>query len=514
MREKNKKVTRREFLKTTGGVAAAAGMTAGGIVLGAGRADGDELPQKWDEEVDVVVIGSGFAGLAAALEAKTGGASVVVIEKMAVPGGNSIINGGVIAAAGSTMQGKKGIKDSPELLFEDMLKAGLDLNYPQLARMVAEQSVNTFNWTVDYLGVQYGGLLHMGGHSVARSHATYNNSGSAIVNQQLDKLKGLGVKVRTRTYLEKILQTNEGRIVGVKVREGYKFPDENSGTVKTIKSKKGVVLATGGFSNDVAFRLTQDPKLTSDVESTNQPGATAEGLKGALKVGATPVQPSWIQLGPWASPDEKGFGLAPHFASGAVFTYGIMVDPDTGKRFISELADRKIRSDAILKTGHPCIGITDDVAAKNCMGPPGFLDKLLKRGVVKRFDTLEALCLAYKMPFNAARECVENYNNYLQAGEDKEFGRYLQKDAKPISHAPFYALRLWPKVHHTMGGLQINKKAQVIGLDQNPIKGLYAAGEVAGGIHGAVRLGSIAVLDCLVFGRIAGQTVSAEKGLV
>ena len=270
-------------------------------------------------------------------------------------------------------------------------------------------------------------------------------------------------------------------------------------------------MATGGFSKDVPFRLTQDPKLIAKVDSTNQPGATAEALKEALRIGATPVQPSWIQLGPWASPDEKGFGLAPHFASGAVFTYGIMVDPKTGKRFVSELANRKVRADAIIKTGHTCIGIADDVAAKNCGGPPKLLEKVLERGVVKKYDTLEALCEAYNMPYKAVKESVDNYNAYLKTGEDKEFGRTLQKDAKPIAKAPFYALRLWPKVHHTMGGLQINKRAEVIGLDQKPIKGLYASGELAGGIHGAVRLGSCAVVDCLVFGRIAGKNAAAEK---
>jgi len=106
---------------------------------------------------------------------------------------------------------------------------------------------------------------------------------------------------------------------------------------------------------------------------------------------------------------------------------------------------------------------------------------------------------------------VEKYNSYVNTGTDKEFGRYIQKDAKPMAKAPFYAIRLWPKVHHTMGGIQINTKAQVIGLDNESIKGLYAAGEVAGGVHGAVRLGSCAVVDCLVFGRIAGKNAAAEK---
>lgn len=506
-----KEWTRRDFIKISGSATALAGAAATGILGAPGKAFGAEIPEKWEGEADVVVIGSGFAGLAAALEAKAAGSSVLVFEKMRVPGGNSIINGGVIAAVGTAFQQEKEIKDSPELMYEDMMKAGLRLNHPELTRMVAEQSKEVFQWTMDYLGVKYVGLLHMGGHTVARSHMTHNSSGSAIVQRQLAKLKEMGVDVDTGTYLEKLFQNKDARVVGVQVREGYRFPDENSGKVKRIKAKKGVVMATGGFSNDVAFRMIQDPKLVDKVESTNQPGATAEAFKEALRRGATPVQPSWIQLGPWASPDEKGFGLGPHFASGAVFVYGIMVDPATGKRFIDELADRKKRADAIIQTGHPCVGIADDVAAKKCGGPPGLLEKVLERGVVKKFDTFQDLCREYDMPYEAVKKSVEDYNSYVRAGEDKAFGRVIAKDAKPIEKPPFYAMRLWPKVHHTMGGVQINKDAAVVGLDQRPIKGLYAAGELAGGIHGAVRLGSCAVVDCLVFGRIAGKNAGSAK---
>ena len=507
----NKNLSRRDFLKATGGAVAFTGIGATGLTLRPQKVSAAEAPAKWDEDFDVVVIGSGFAGLAAAIEAKDAGASVVVLEKMRVPGGNSIINGGVMAVAGSFIQAEKGIKDSPDLMYEDMMKAGLYLNHPELTRMVADQSNPTFRWCIDYLGVGFKGLLHMGGHTVARSCATSTYSGSAIVNKELDKLKEMGVEVRTGVYLEKIFRGHNGRILGVQAREGYRFPKEDSGKAKTIQTRKALVMATGGFSNDVPFRMIQDPKLIEKVMSTNQPGATGEGLRELLRIGATPVQPSWIQLGPWASPDEKGFGLGPHFATGPVFSYGIMVDPATGKRFISELANRKIRADAIIRTGHAAIGISDQEGAEKCGGPPGALKKLLERGVVKKFDTLEDLCKAYDMPYDAVRESVEKYNSYVKTGTDKEFGRYIQKDAKPMVQAPFYAIRLWPKVHHTMGGVQINPKAQVMGLDAKPIQGLYAAGEVAGGVHGAVRLGSCAVVDCLVFGRIAGKNAAAEK---
>tara|TARA_B100000614_G_scaffold262912_1_gene301105 strand:- start:35607 stop:36167 length:561 start_codon:yes stop_codon:yes gene_type:complete len=164
-------LTRRQLLKA-GGASMLGGLALGGAGLSRqARAEAmpGKMPAKWDEEVDVVVVGSGFAGLAAAHEAAKAGASVALLEKMRTPGGNSIISGGVIAAAGSPLQAEQGIQDSPDSLYEDMLKAGLYLNQPELARIVADKSVETVQWTIDELGVEYSGLSHMGGHAVPRS---------------------------------------------------------------------------------------------------------------------------------------------------------------------------------------------------------------------------------------------------------------------------------------------------------------------------------------------------------
>jgi succinate dehydrogenase/fumarate reductase flavoprotein subunit len=152
-------------------------------------------PEKWHDEAEVVIIGSGFAGLAAAIEANNAGASVIILEKMKSRGGNSIISDGLVAAAGSARQKEKGIKDSPELMVADMLKAGLGLNHPDLVRIVAEKSSAAIQWTIDYLGVQYKRRLEqLGGHSVPRSHVAYGQSGSFIVRQMLAKIKALGMK--------------------------------------------------------------------------------------------------------------------------------------------------------------------------------------------------------------------------------------------------------------------------------------------------------------------------------
>ena len=299
-KEKNvKTVTRRNFLKAAGATAAAAGLATGGMTLTPWTAEAAALPKKWDETFDVVIIGSGFAGLAAAYEAKKAGASVVVLEKMRTPGGNSIINGGVVSAAGSPKEKEQGIEDSPELLLKDMLTAGLNLNHVELAKIVADNSWPTVQWTIDELGVKYKDKLSQeGGHSVPRMYSTYNQSGSAIVQQQLAKLKEIGVQPRVQSYLTQIYRDADGRVKGVQIREKYVFPNADSGKLKNIKARKAVILGTGGFGNDVAFRTIQDPRLTAEFPSTNQPGATAESLREALRIGCTPLQLSWIQLGP------------------------------------------------------------------------------------------------------------------------------------------------------------------------------------------------------------------------
>ena len=513
--KKPKDQSRRDFLKSTGGAAAVAGMAIGGVALGPREAAAgwDPMPKKWNETYDVVVIGSGFAGLAAAYEAKKAGASVVVLEKMRTPGGNSIINGGIIAAAGSPLEAEKGLKDSPQQLFEDMLREGLGYNYPELVKPMAEASVATVMWTKNELGAKYTDILvQEGGHAVPRSYQTYNSSGSAIVLPLLEKLKGIGVEPRLQVYLQKILRDKDGRVKGVEVREGYTFPKADSGKVKYIKAKKAVVLAYGGFGQDVAFRTIQDPKLTAKFESTNQPGATGEAWREAFRIGCTPVQLDWIQVGPWASPDEKGFGLGPHFAQEAAAMYGVWINTKTGKRFISELANRKLRADKIMELGNKgenCIAVAD---ANGASWVKDKLPKLMERGVVKQFNTLDDLAKAYNVPPDVFKQTIENYNKFVAQAKDDEYSRYMNKNAKPIATAPFYAMRLLPKVHHCMGGVRINPQSQAIDfMTDKPIPGLYAAGEAVGGVHGAVRLGSCATLDCLFFGRIAGQNAAKEK---
>lgn len=496
---------RRHFLKSTGIMMGA----LGGMALSrpaAAVAPPAPVPQKWDTTVDVLIIGTGFAGLAAAIEARNAKADVLIIEKMPLFGGNSILNGGDLSAAGSSMQQALGIKDSPELMYQDMMKAGNWLNYPELARTVADHSVEALEWAKS-LGAEFDRVNYHGGHAVKRAHQLKQRSGSGLVVKQYQKAKELGVVIEQRTKLERLIIDNQGRVLGAEVRRGYKFPDDASGSIAFIRATKGVVLASGGFSQGVALRQMYDPRLTDAFTSTNQPGATGEALMAASMIGALATQMDWIQLGPWTSPDEQGFGYIPQFVE-RVVGYGLMVDPANGKRFFKETGNRKERADAIIQLGHPALIIADKTNTLK-MVDEGQMNGALKNGSLKTYNTLEEVAQAYGMPVAAFVEQVKRWNGYVEQHleNDPDLGCMIFKDASPNITPPYYVARLWPRVHHTMGGLAINKDAQVIGFDLKPIAGLYAAGEAAGGVHGAVRLGSVAMTDCIVFGRIAGKNV-------
>ena len=316
-------LNRRTFL--SGSVAAGAAALFG--TEAAHAAGAVKLPTKWDETADVVIVGSGFAGLAAAIEAKKAGASVVVLEKMATVGGNSIINGGILTATGCPQQKKHGIKDSPELLAHDMLVAGLYLNNPEKVKLVADNALSNYEWTVNELGVEYNpdAIGQEGGHSVPRYVFTKNGSGSGIVSKEVEKLEKLGVKVRTRTYVKHVLRDDTGRVLGLEVLEGYRFPKTGTGKTKFIRAKKAVILCYGGFSRDVEYRTMQDPKLTAALDSTNQPGATSELWRETSRIGCAQVQNDWIQCTPWNNPKEKGMGIGWTFAQSGAAEYGLWV---------------------------------------------------------------------------------------------------------------------------------------------------------------------------------------------
>lgn len=461
----------------------------------------DNNQVKWDLQVDVVIIGTGFAGLSAAIEAHNHGAKVLVIEKTKALGGNSIISDGGIAAPETFLQEKYHIKDSKESMYEDMLKAGLSKNQPELVKTLVNCAKEAFDWSKDYLGVKYLDRVDIfGGHSVPRCYTAEKITGGTIIRQFKKKLIELGIEVRFDTAFIKFVVDENNIVCGILVNE--------KGNEIYIKTLSGVVLATGGFGSDVPFRMEQDPRLDASIQTTNKPFATAEGLKAVLDIGGVTVDLDQIQLGPWASPDEKGYGDGPQFSEYIVFQYGVIVDPTTGKRFVNELEDRKTLSDKILDIGHPAIGIADAVAVEESGWD---ISKCLRKEVVKEFNSLKELAMFYDIPQSQLQITLADFNSSFEKGEDTRWNKPLLTQAKPIVTPPYFAIRLWPKVHYTMGGLKINVKSEVMHKNGHCIKGLYAAGEVTGGIHGASRLGSCSITECFVFGRIAGKQVAIRN---
>ena len=504
--------SRRQFLKTGalfGAASAAAAVSS--------PAFSAQQPQKWDETTGLLIIGTGFAGLGAALEAHYLGLKseeITILEKMPTPGGNSIINGGAIAAAGTDMQAKEGIKDSADLLYADILKAGGGLCHPSLARRIADESVSNYEWLRDEIGVEFKAVTYHGGHSVKRSHAVKANSGSGFVLPMLAKLKSFGIEPRLRVIVDQIIVDENKAVVGVKARTGYRFGKEQSGKPVYIRATKGVVIAAGGFAQNVKYRMSQDPRLNEKFTSTNHRGATGEMIMEAQEIGANTVQMDWIQLGPWTSPDEQGFGVAPLFVESAV-GLGPMIDPATGKRFIKETGNRKVRADAIVAIGHPClIYTTEENVMKQIVGKnmtQKLFEHALNSNVLRKFSTLKEMADFYKIPYAQLEETNKKFNGYMTAMKDPEFDCMFFKGAALNDKGPYYVCRLWPRVHHCMGGLEINDNAQVMSIRGEPIKGLYAAGEATGGVHGMVRLGTVAVADCIIFGRVAARHALKAK---
>ena len=488
------------------------GAAAAGLAAAAGEAVARvpaKVPAKWDETVEVLVVGTGFAGLSAAIEAKNNGASsILVIDKMAIAGGNSVLAAGGFAAPGNDMQKAKGIKDSPELLLQDMLRAGGHMNQLECARVVAYGAYDSYRWATDYLGVKWDRLGFQGGHSVPRSCSFMNGTGANIIGPMLDKLEKLGVPVRLRTWMKNLVTDERGAVIGVELRDDVTFPKVEEGRPRFVRVTRGVVLAGGGFSQNVRLRMWQDPRLTAELGSTNQPGATGDALLAAERIGAGTTMMDWIQLGPWTSPDEQGFGVCPKFVEASV-GYGLMVDPKTAKRFINETGNRKVRSDAIIATGYPAVLFISEKNMKKHV-PQSTVDAGLKNGAIKRFETLEALAREYGIDAAALKATLDRWNQAIVSRKDPDFKAKIFEDTEP-NEGTLYACRLWPRVHYCMGGLMVNAKAEVLSTDFEVIPGLFAAGEITGGIHGQVRLGTVSIADCVIYGRVAGRSAAARR---
>ena len=507
--------TRRHLFKLAGGAALLSGLSA--VQAAVPRSS----IEKFDEQYDVVIVGSGFAGLTCALRCAEKNYSVLLIEKMTILGGNSLICGGNFACPGNPNQKKLGIKDSREIFIGDCTRDGLGINHVELLDVIYDRCndvvalLRKYGCTVDdsHLGIS-------SGHTAARIIESTTSDGSCYVLPMLKALKGMkNVTIMNRTKMDSFVIDDTGRVAGIAARTKYSFnsklasddADNTSGEQKFYGAKRGVMLAAGGFSRDTWFRQMQDPRVQPTMDSTNQPGATAGALTAALDIGAAPIQISWLQFLPSCNPDEPGYGISANFIEHACYRYGIIVNPKTGKRFVNELAGRQPKTEAMFavigKDENYPVAIGDSAAAKAVN--PAFLTAPLEKKTVKVFNSIDELADFYKIDRKALRDTIEQYNAAVKSGKDKAFGKPMNvTNGIDLSKPPFYAGRVCPKIHHTMGGVLISPKGEVIHMrTHKPIPGLYAGGEVTGGVHGASRLGTVGIIDALTFGMVAGENI-------
>ena len=334
--------------------------------------------------------------------------------------------------------------------------------------------------------------------------------------------------------MTKSSRTKRARCVGVAVRENYVF-DINSrdndltnktGVRKYYRAEKGIVFGAGGFVNDWRMCSLIDPKITKETEGTNHPGATAGALFTLMRAGAIPVHIDYIQWGPWCSPDDKGIGMGADVCD-YIKQYGFAIDPKTGRRCFNELGNRTELTNDIFSLKNEdgsqrfAVLIADSQFVPK-VSIDRYLSKSLKSGTTKKFETLEELAKFYGLPLKELKDEMAKYNGWIKEGRefDPDFNRPLTpNEGVLMGKGPWYGHRLTSKLHYTMGGARINEKAEVIGQDFKPIPGLYAAGEITGGVHGVTRLGGNSVLDGIVFGRIAdpehhGQVIVRRRSIM
>lgn len=448
---------------------------------------------------DVIVIGGGGAGLTAAISAADNGASVIVLEKMPIQGGNTLISGGEYAAPGNWIQEKEMIEDNKELFYNDILKGGDNENDPALVKVLADNALDGALWLRDYVGMIFEDyMLFFGGHSVKRSLVPKNATGFEMINKLTLKLTEKNVPLHRNTAATELIQNQEGEVVGVIAKYGDQ-------TI-TYNANKAVILATGGFGANIEMRVKYNEAMNEKILSTNAVGSTGEGIVMAEKIGAQLTDMEYIQTYPTCDTQS---GALLYVGDVRMEGRSILVNKE-GHRFVEELERRDVISNAVIEqTGGVSYMFWDESAMEdtgmNIKHEAEYNGLILRKQLVKA-DTLEAAAKFFEIDAEELQKTVENYNQYAKDGKDLEFNK--RGKLVPFGEGPYYIMVSKPAVHHTMGGVKINTEAQVIDANGNVIPGLFAAGEVTGDIHGINRLGSDAIADITVFGRIAGKNAA------
>ena len=439
------------------------------------------------ESTDIVIIGSGGAGLSSAITATEKGAKVIVLEKMAYFGGNSNRSEGEMNAAGTKQQKAHGITDdTPERFAADTIRGGHGLNDPALVKALTENAASAEEWLLD-LGAHFCHRMGRGGGQTrARGHGPCDGSpvGIEIMRVLGERADKDHIDMRLNNRVTKILMKN-GKVSGVQV----KTPKG----METINAK-AVILATGGFGANHKMVEKYRPELKG-FSTTNHPGATGDGIILAQQVGAGLTDIEQIQIHPTVI--KKNGALI----SESMRARGGFLLNKNGKRFTNELLTRDVVSANELKQpgGNAYLVIDNSIYSKNKMAQNYTAEKLMTK-----CDTIADVAKLIGVDEKVVQASFDQYHKAFDNKKDDLFGR--PEMLIRMDQAPYFVAEVTPGIHHTMGGVKIDPQAEVLTPEKKPIPGLFAAGEVTGGVHGGNRIGGNAVADIITFGRISANS--------
>ena len=440
-----------------------------------------------DSETDLVIIGAGGAGLTAATEAALHGAKVIVLEKAGIVGGNTNSATGGLNASQTSVQKKLGIKDTNEQFYADTMKGGHYKNDSSLVKTMVERSSEIVDWLQSSdVGADLSDVGLMGGSTNRRTHRPVGGQaiGSHLVPRLYASAKAAGAEIRLNSAVIDIL-SEDGKAAGVLVKN-------EAGTYK-IKAK-AVIIATGGFGANFNMISRYRPDLEG-FATTNVKTTTGDAFEWLEKFGAKLRLMEEIQIHPTVVPNR---GI---LITEAIRGNGAIMISKSGKRFVNELDTRDVTSKAVLALPEKRAYIFFNQEVRNSLKA---VENYEKQGLLIKGKSIKDIAGELKIDSAVLEKTLADYNLFQKTGIDKDFSR--NNMAVSLEKGPYYAVEIEPAIHHTMGGVVINSKAQVLNGENQIIPNLYAAGEVTGGVHGDNRLGGNSIADITIFGKIAADS--------
>ncbi len=434
---------------------------------------------------DIIIVGAGGAGMTAALEAQAKGLNPVIFEKMPVAGGNTTKASSGMNASETKFQKEQGIEDNNDLFYEETLKGGHGTNDKEMLRFFVDNSASAIEW-LDTIGIRLNNLTITGGMNEKRTHRPEDGSavGQYIVDGLLKNVQEKDIPLFVNAEVKGITE-KDGTVNGVDVL--FNQTDEKSITAKAV------IVTTGGFGSNMDM-IKEVRSDLGDYVTTNQAGSTGDGIKMIEKLGGATVDLEQIQVHPTVQQEES------YLIGEAVRGEGAIMVSAEGKRFTNELDTRDKVTAAINELPEKSAYLVFDSGVKSRAKA---IEQYEKLGFVLEGETIEALAEKMNVSSEELKVTLDTWNKAVTNKDDQAFGRTtgIEND---LASAPFYAIKIAPGIHYTMGGVKINTNTEVLNEDGQPISGLFAAGEVTGALHGENRIGGNSVSEIIIFGRQAG----------